>query len=145
MWHAACRRLAVAELAMRFTRFGRWAFSDTSRKRSAFERKKRQEREALPLFAEQIAAEQATADDEMARRRENWDRRIAGDRAHRAKKWRECRRRVCEYQPEVRTALLAYWQSCRWPADPSYFLSMLHMYDNGRLSLSAASQDRPAE
>jgi len=36
----------------------------------------------------------------------------------------------------VRGALLAYWQGCKWPADPSYFLSMLHMYDTGRLSLN---------
>ncbi|PTT92855.1 hypothetical protein DBR42_01220, partial [Pelomonas sp. HMWF004] len=114
---------------MRFTPFGHWTFNDTSRKRSAFERKKRLEREAMPLFAGQIAEEQVSTDDEMAGRRECWNRRLAADRAHRAKKWRECRRRVGEYRPDVRAALLCYWQACRWPADPTYFLSMLHMYD----------------
>jgi len=120
---------------MRFKRFGRWAFEDTSRKRSAFERKKRLEREALPLFADQIGEEQVSVDDEMEGRREMFARRVSADRAYQAKKWRECRRRVGDYRPDVRAALMSYWQGCRWPADPSYFLSMLHMYDNGRLNL----------
>ena len=39
-------------------------------------------------------------------------------------------------QKAEREALLVYWQGGKWPADPSYFLSMLHMYDTGRLSLN---------
>lgn len=77
---------------MRFHRYGRYEFRDTERKRAAFARKQKAEREA--------------------------------------------RQRLNGYQEPVRGALLAYWQGCKWPADPSYFLSMLHMYDTGRLSLN---------
>ena len=58
-------------------RFGRWhrpePYRDTSRKRAAFHRKQRLEREALPLFADDIAATQHGADEEMARRTIWWD------------------------------------------------------------------------
>lgn len=53
-------------------RFRRWhrpePYGDTSRKRAAFLRKQRLERDALPLFAEEIAAGQHGVDEEMARR-----------------------------------------------------------------------------
>lgn len=120
---------------MRFHRYGKYEFRDTERKRAAFARKQRAEREALPLFADQVAAEQIGVDEEMTARRLQWERHQAIDRKRRADKWREARRRLKGYQEPVRGALLAYWQGCKWPADPSYFLSMLHMYDTGRLSL----------
>ena len=45
---------------MKFQRHHRVEFTDTPRNRAAFFAKKRREREAQPLFAEQIAEEQAT-------------------------------------------------------------------------------------
>ena len=58
-------------------RFRRWhrpePYLDTSRKRAAFHRKQRLEREALPLFADDIAAMQHGVDEEMARRASWWD------------------------------------------------------------------------
>ena len=120
---------------MRFHRYGKYEFRDTERKRAAFARKQKAEREALPLFADQVVAEQIDVDEEMTARRLQWERHQAIDRKRRADKWREARRRLNDYQGPVRRALLAYWQGCKWPADPSYFLSMLHMYDTGRLSL----------
>ena len=121
---------------MRFHRFGKYEFRDTERRRAAFARKQKAEREALPLFADQVAAEQIDVDEEMAARRLQWERQQAIDRKRQADKWREARRRLDDYQEPVRGALLAYWQGGKWPADPSYFLSMLHAYDTGRLSLS---------
>lgn len=57
-------------------RFRRWhrpePYADTSRKRAAFHRKQRLEREALPLFADQIALTQHDVDEEMARRAIWW-------------------------------------------------------------------------
>lgn len=51
-------------------RFRRWPrsepYGDTPRKRAAFLRKQRREREALPLFADQIAASQHGVEEEMA-------------------------------------------------------------------------------
>lgn len=122
---------------MRFKPFGRYEFNDTSRKRAAYRRKLQAERDALPLFADQVAAEQTPVDEEMAGRRECWDRRMAADRQHQADKWREARRRLASYPEPIRTALKAYWQGCKWPADPTYLLSMLHMHDTKRLDLSA--------
>ena len=53
-------------------RFRRWprptAYRETPRKRAAFLRKQCLEREALPLFADAIAARQHSVDEEMARR-----------------------------------------------------------------------------
>ena len=51
---------------MRFKRYGRYPFNDTPRKRAAVLRKQRNEREALPLFADQIAGEQPSVDAEVA-------------------------------------------------------------------------------
>ena len=123
---------------MRFHRFGKYEFRDTNLKRAAFTRKQRAEREALPLFSEQVAAEQIGVDEEMETRRMQWERHQVIDRKRRAEKWREARPRLNGYQEPVRSALLAYWQQCKWPGDPSYFLSMLHMYDTGRLSLNTS-------
>ncbi len=49
-------------------------FEDTSRKRLAFVRKQRLERESLPHFSDQIAEEQHGADGEMARHALSWER-----------------------------------------------------------------------
>ncbi|WP_317054365.1 hypothetical protein [Roseovarius rhodophyticola] len=43
---------------MRFKRTPTFAFTDTPRKRAALRRKQQRERDALPLFAAQVAEEQ---------------------------------------------------------------------------------------
>lgn len=121
---------------MRFNRYGRYEFRDTARKRAAFARKQKAEREAFPLFADQIAEKQIGVDEEMASRWRNWDRQQAKSRQRLAEKWREARRRLRSYPDDERKALLGYWQRCTWPGDPTYLLSMLHMYDTGRLDLN---------
>jgi urease accessory protein UreF len=125
---------------MRFTKFETVEFRDTARKRSAYARKMRLEREALPLFADEIASEQIDADTEMAGRAARWSTRQRLDREHRAAKWREGRRKLRAYAAPVRAQLLAYWQSCRWPADPVYLLSMLHMFKENHLELHTQPQ-----
>jgi hypothetical protein len=120
---------------MRFKRYERYEFRDTSRKRAAFGRKQRIERESMPLFADQIEADQISADEEMVKRRERCIRQTLTDRQSRANDWRRARNRAGDYPEPIRRALLVYWQRCMWPADPTYLLSMLHMYDTGRLEL----------
>lgn len=120
---------------MRFDRYGWYEFNDTPRKRMAFARKQRMERERYPLFAEEIATGQIDVDTEMAQRQANWIKHEIVDRAARAKKWREARARLAAYPAAEQGKLLAYWQRCGWPGDPTYLLSMLHMYENGRLDL----------
>jgi len=72
----------------------RTIFEDTSRKRLAFARKQRLERESLPHFSDQIAEEQHGADGEMARRALSWERAERESRAWRAARWREGRARL---------------------------------------------------
>jgi hypothetical protein len=70
-------------------RFRRWprvtAYQDTPRKRAALARSQRLKREKLPLFAELIAEQQPSADDEMARCADFWPRPQQADRDRRAR------------------------------------------------------------
>lgn len=118
---------------MRFKRLTRYVFEDTPRKRAALARKQHREREALPLFADAIAAEQPDADQVMQQRAERAARQQADDRAYRAAGWRRARARLAEYPDPLRAQLRAYWQGCGWTADPSYLLGMLTSFDRGEL------------
>lgn len=118
---------------MRFDRFGQHDFQDTPRKRAALERKQARERAAYPLFVGEIAAEQQSVDQVMAERSRLWAVQFARDRARVCERWLTARRLLRSYAPLERAALLAYWQTCRWPGTPGYLLSMLNMYDTGRL------------
>lgn len=121
---------------MRFKRYIDHPFEDTRRKRLALARSQRMQREKLPLLAELIAEKQPDADTVMTQRAEQWIEWTKRDRAKRAKDWREARSRLAAYGDNVRPALLNYWNNCRWPADPGYLKTMLHMYDTDRLDLS---------
>jgi len=131
---SAVRAATSKENNMRFDRFGQYEFQDTRRKRAAFLRKQLKEQQRYPLFAEQIAAEQIDVDQEMVQRKAGWSKRFAEDRAQRAQKWRVGRAKLSQHA--ARVELLAYWQRCSWPGDPTYLLSMLQMYDGGRLDLN---------
>lgn len=118
---------------MRFDRFGQHEFQDTQRKRAALARKQARERAAYPLFATDIAAEQQSVDQVMADRSRLWAVQFARDRARVCESWLKARRLLRSYAPLERAALYAYWQTCRWPGTPGYLLSMLNMYDTGRM------------
>lgn len=122
---------------MRFKVYGRSEFVDTRRKRLALERGRRRQREKLPLLAPIIREEQecTTPDEVMAARAEQWARTEQEWRDRRASDWRRARARLASYGENVRPRLLAYWQSCKWPGDPVYLLSMMHMFDEGRLDI----------
>jgi len=126
---------------MRFTRYGRCEFTDTQRKRAAIRRKQRREREALPLFAEQIASEQPAEDDVMARRQTEWEAHTRRQRDRQAQDWRRARARLHAYPADVRRLLLNNWNHHRWlPGTPTYLLDMLWCYDAGTLDLSTAAE-----
>ncbi|WP_241136648.1 hypothetical protein [Achromobacter insuavis] len=118
---------------MRFTPFGKHEFQDTQRKRAALARKQANERAAYPLFAADIAAEQHSVDQVMADRGRLWSAQLASDRARACNSWLTARRLLRSYAQVERAALYRYWQTCRWPGTPEYLLSMLNMYDTGRL------------
>lgn len=129
---------------MRFSRYERFEFNDTPRKRAHVLRRQRNEREALPLFADQIAAEQPDVDVVMEARRNNWRRHEQTDRDRRAEKWRQGRARLAAYPIEIRGRLLNYWNNHRWlPGTPAYFLDMMHMWDSGVLHMNAPGAVSP--
>lgn len=118
-------------------RFRPWpkptAFEATARKRSAFLRKQRLEREALPLFADEIGARQHSVDDEMIRRAEAWDRWERRSRAQRAAAWRAARKRLFACDGTRRALIRRIWRNCPYPADPASFADFLHQIAIGRL------------
>lgn len=119
---------------MRFIRTQHYGpFEDTRRKRLALARKQRLEREALPLFAEQIATEQPNADVVMAQRAIQWDEYQQRTRDAKAAKWREARRRLFSYGDNIRPVLRRLWNECPYPGDPGYLVGFLHSYDVGRI------------
>lgn len=120
---------------MRFKRLIDHPFEDTRRKRLALARSQRLQRERYPLFADMIAEHQPDADTVMAKRAADWMEWTKRDRARRAADWRRARRKLASYGDNVRARLLNYWNKCRWPADPDYLLSMMHMFDTGRLDI----------
>jgi hypothetical protein len=72
----------------------------------------------------------------MAQRHSGWTRRQAEERLARAQAWRRARARLTAYPDPERKTLYAFWQRCPYPADPSYLLTMLHSYDQGRLNMN---------
>ena len=120
---------------MRFKPLPRHEFTDTSRKRAALRRKQRIERESLPLFANQIAEEQPTEDQVMYERAQRWADQEARERSERAGEWRKARRMIDALPDSERRAVRRAWNCAPYPADPSYLLSVLHSYSQGRIDL----------
>jgi len=118
---------------MRFKTWPRHTFTDTSRKRAALRRKQRLEREALPLFAEQIAETQPSEDQVMQDRAVAWSAHEVRDRRERAEKWRKARRLIDAMPEAERRTVRRAWDCAPYPADPSYLLSVLHSYMLGRI------------
>ncbi|MGI9377720.1 MAG: hypothetical protein ACR2PC_16755 [Tsuneonella suprasediminis] len=118
-------------------RFRRWhrpePYGDTSRKRAAFLRKQRLEREALPLFADAIAAGQHGVDEEMARRAVWWDEAERERRGQRAAWWRKGRARLFALPDRLRARVREIWRTCPYPADPASFADFLHQIAVGKL------------
>jgi hypothetical protein len=118
-------------------RFRRWprvtAYQDTPRKRAALARSQRLKRETLPLFAELIAEQQPSPDDEMSRRADVWPRSQQADRDRRAREWRRARTQIATYGNNLRRVINDLWRECPYPVDPSYLLTVLHSIDTGRL------------
>jgi len=128
---------------MRFRRWRRPAgFEDTSRKRLAFARKQRLERESLPHFTDQIAEEQHGADGEMARRALSWECAERESRVWRAARWREGRARLFSLPDALRQKVRTVWAGCPHPADPSYFADFLRCIELGKLDPDCRAPER---
>lgn len=118
-------------------RFRRWPrptpFEDSTRKREALIRKQRLEREALPLFSDQIAVQQPAVDEVLHDRAIGWMDAQRDRRTERAAHWRDARRRLFVLDSALRVTVRALWRTCPYPADLSYFADLLHQIAIGRL------------
>lgn len=108
---------------MLFDHYPRYeGFRDTPRKRSAVLRKQRIEREALPLFAEQIAAMQPSVNEVMAKRSLQADVFEVERRKFKAKWWRIARQSYYRLPAEQRMKVLTRWRRWWGPRDSSCLL-----------------------
>ena len=122
---------------MRFKRWLRHPFMDTSRKRAALRRKQQREREALPLFADQIAEAQPSEDEVMEARAVQWSAQEVRDRNRRARSWIEARARIDALSLNEKAVLRRAWNCAPYPADPVYLLDFLHSFSIGRFTLDS--------
>lgn len=122
---------------MRYKPSPRHPFEVTERKRSALRRKQQRERDALPLFAEQIAAHQPCEDQVMENRAIAAHEQEVRDRNARAAQWRDARRQIDAFPRRLRRALRLAWDCAPYPADPSRLLGFLVGFGSGRVDLDA--------
>ena len=120
---------------MRYKPAPRHPFEGTLRKRAALRRKQQRERDALPLFAKQVAQDQPDEDEVMQTRADASALQEARDRHARAQQWREARRRIDALPYWIRRALRVAWNCAPYPGDPSRLLGMLGDLDAGKLDL----------
>ena len=107
---------------MRFTQFGRHdPIHFTARRQAAFARKQQRERDRYPLFADHVAGEQHSADEELARRQRRSDRLEATTRELHARVWREKRAIYFSLSAAQRAEVRAKWLAWTGPTTAFYY------------------------
>ena len=115
---------------MMFDRYPRYeGFRDTPRKRSAVLRKQKAERDALPLFADQVAALQPSVDEVMSRRAQRADVVEIEHRKFTAKWWRIARSTYFSLPVEQKAKVHARWYQRWWTRTSS---GMLYLRSQGK-------------
>ena len=97
----------------------------TPRRLAAAERTLDREREKLALFAQQVLAEQETAEQRIDRMDQAM---IAYDQGHRdlaARHWRRGRRMLRSLPPDQQAALIGEWNRSSVPPDAAYFADFI--------------------
>ena len=108
---------------MMFDRYPRYeGFRDTPRKRSAVLRKQKAEREALPLFADQVAALQPSVDEVMTCRAQRADGVEVERRQFTAKWWRIARQTYFGLPAEQKAKVQVRWHRWWGPRNSSCLL-----------------------
>lgn len=110
---------------MRFQKTPHHPFTDTSRKRAHVLRRQKAKQEALPLFAEQVAAEQPDVDEVMTERAHRWAKAEALHRQFIARSWREVRRKFYSLDEPTRRGVFTAWQAWRGPTMPTYLAHLI--------------------
>ncbi|MWL91406.1 hypothetical protein [Cupriavidus sp. SW-Y-13] len=107
---------------MRFTRFGRHdPINFNTRRQAAFARKQQRERDKYPLFADHVAAEQHSPDEEFARRQRRSDNLERTTRTLHARIWREKRAVYFSLSVEQRAEVRAKWLAWTGPTTALYY------------------------
>lgn len=107
---------------MRFTRATRFDPIDfNNRRQAAFARKQRRERDRYPLFAEHVAAEQHSVDEEIGRRQRRADNLERTTRELNARTWRSARRLFFSQPEPVKAQIREKWANWRGPTTSQYF------------------------
>ncbi|WP_341743130.1 hypothetical protein [Azonexus hydrophilus] len=110
------------------------------RKALAFERKKKREQDRFPLFAEEIAANQSSWDQEQARR-EQMSRRIEQEWRDRIAGWWRKGRRMYFAEPlDTRKKIMSAWREWTGPADATYFIYIVELH-NGTLAARSSAMN----
>ena len=97
----------------------------TNRQLAAAQRKLARQANALPLFAEQIRAEQPTPEAVIAKADDNFARFCAGMRRYEAQTWLRGRALLRALPAERKAALLAEWNAAHMPATATFFVDFL--------------------
>lgn len=97
----------------------------TERKAAAFARKQAKERARYPLFAEHVASEQHSLDEEMTRRQSAADAAEANMRAFHARTWRKSRAHYFTLPEKVQAQVRAQWNAWVGPRTSTYFAWMV--------------------
>ncbi|MCY1208325.1 hypothetical protein D9M68_139760 [compost metagenome] len=107
---------------MRFSRLERHTpIGFNTRRQAAFARKQQRERDRYPLFADHVAAEQHSSDEELARRQRRSDNLERTMRALHASIWREKRSVYFSLSEDQRADIRAKWQAWTGPTTALYF------------------------
>lgn len=114
---------------MKFARVERYEpITFTERKAAAFLKRQQRERDALPLFADLIAAEQSDWATEQERRLELASKSEQGMRDHAARVWRKARAAYFAMPAEQRAACLAEWNAWWGPKKAECFAYVVSKY-----------------
>ncbi|HEP8970235.1 TPA: hypothetical protein VDU83_002573 [Pseudomonas aeruginosa] len=104
----------------------------TTRKEAAFARKQKREQDSMPLFADQIAQEQAGWDDEKQRREERWIKSVQRMRDLQAKHWRRVRAAYYALDQATRTRCRDYMEQWRGGYTPTNMIYVIEGFSGAR-------------
>lgn len=131
---------------MEFKRTERYeAITYTSRKEAAFNRKLAREQQSMPLFAEQIAQEQHSWDEEKRLRDQRNRRSEQRMRDLYARQWRKVRKDYYALSPELQAQCKARWHAFwgpKTPANLAYFVDQLSGALAARIAAGEAQTQR---
>lgn len=126
---------------MRFTRHGRHDPIDfNTRRQAAFARKQQRERDRYPLFADHVAAEQHSADEEFARRQRRSDNLELTTRTLHVRIWREKRAVYFALATDLRAEIRSKWLEWTGPTTPFYFAYIVDLVSGEAARRAEASR-----